>query len=292
MKHDIYWHEAYNSISASSNRSYIRKHDCTTPHFHKSFELIYVMDEALEATIDGIIEIAAAGEFLMVLPNQMHTYRNANGMPTRIWVCIIAEDYFPEFAHCMEGKAGTGVKFSCDAEIVEYMHNHIFNDSLLVDQPGEVGRLERVGVPLPTKTERLPPAEAMKHIFKLKACLHAICACYMEQIELVPSKLANNDLSYLLLQYVSEHFRENITLSGAAEALGYNYHYLSRSVHKAFGINFKQLVNHQRLEYAQNLMRGPKMAMEDVAKQSGFGSIRNFNQVFKELTGKTPREIE
>ena len=94
------------------------------------------------------------------------------------------------------------------------------------------------------------------------------------------------------LDWISEHYAENISLKSLAQDFGYEYHYFSRLLSREYGINFKQLVNRYRVEEAIHLLESTELPVTEVAMKSGFQSIRNFNHVFKEYTGSTPKEYK
>ena len=93
-----------------------------------------------------------------------------------------------------------------------------------------------------------------------------------------------------MLLYISEHYRENITLESMARELGYESHYISRCFHTHLSKNFKEFVNEYRIHYAKHLISSPeRMTMTEIAFLSGFQSVRNFNRVYKSIEGTEPR---
>ena len=91
-----------------------------------------------------------------------------------------------------------------------------------------------------------------------------------------------------IINYVDAHFREDITLTSTAAALGYEPHYLSRYFGRIARTNFRQLVNGRRVLHAQKLLSDRSIPITEAAMQSGFQSIRNFNRVFVEQVGVSP----
>ena len=74
---------------------------------------------------------------------------------------------------------------------------------------------------------------------------------YSSQVKLVPCDTGKNkSIIGAIFAYVSEHFRESITLTDLEDVCGYSAHYLSRVFSEAVGINFRRFVNELRLEYA------------------------------------------
>ena len=92
-----------------------------------------------------------------------------------------------------------------------------------------------------------------------------------------------------LIKYCSEHYREQITLSSVADALGYSPTHLSHLFADKFKIGFSKFISTLRIEDAKKMLRGDK-SVTQIALDCGFGCMRNFNRAFKEATGITPSE--
>ena len=258
------------------------KNDCVNLHFHSGFELLYIISGALDVLVDGVWETVSAGEFAIILPNQIHITRNT--LPTRHWVCIFREEHVRRFAGLMENKTGVRAKFTCDPLTEAYLKGNVLANELLTsDVPDDQGRVM-------LKLDGHP--KGAMYLLQFEACLSAICACYLEQAGLTVRKQSDTTLKYRLLAYITDHYRENVTLGDVAKALGYSENYLSQQMRRLLGTGFRQFLNWQRLAYAQELMRTKTMPIAEIAKQSGFGSERNFYITHKNLTGKTPAEME
>ncbi len=94
-----------------------------------------------------------------------------------------------------------------------------------------------------------------------------------------------------LIEYCSIHYKEQISLTSVAKELGYSATHLSHLFADKFKIGFSQFISTMRVEDAKKMLRGDKKITQ-IALDCGFGSMRNFNRVFKEHTGKTPSEYK
>jgi AraC-like DNA-binding protein len=261
--------------SARSITIEVKQHGATYPHFHKNPELIYVLEGELEMTVDDLTETARAGEFGVILSGQVHAFKNSD--PARIWRCQFSAGYLPWFMELMEGKRGDSAKFTCDGETMAYFRGRLLMEHYDAQEE-------------PERYSENAWLEVMRNSLALRGGLYAVCACYVKQVSLVRREHAENSMAYQILDYIAEHFRENITVNGAAEALGYNYAYFSRRCPQLIGDNFKAVVNRYRVEYAKKLMSEQKLTIPEIVFESGFGTVRNFQLVFKSITGKTPSE--
>lgn len=131
--------------------------------------------------------------------------------------------------------------------------------------------------------------ECRENRFAVRSILYGIAAQYVQGAPCT-ADFANSDLICRVVQYVEEHFAEEITLSAMAEELGYSYRYLSGVVNRCFHTTFPRVVNRFRIDYACRLLKKGGYTSTEVAALCGFESQRNFNRCFKEITGKTPKE--
>ena len=68
--------------------------------------------------------------------------------------------------------------------------------------------------------------------------------------------------------------------------------YFSRYFKKMSGLTFSQYLNVLRVEKAIELLTGQEqLTMTDVMSRCGFNTLRNFNRVFKEITGFAPTRL-
>lgn len=82
---------------------------------------------------------------------------------------------------------------------------------------------------------------------------------------------------------------EELTLVGLAERMGVGRTTLSTMVNLRFGMPFRDLLNHYRIEAAKKYLRAnPTATQESVAFECGFKTASAFNRKFKDETGKTP----
>lgn len=81
----------------------------------------------------------------------------------------------------------------------------------------------------------------------------------------------------------------HLTLEQLSHRLGINRNYISETLSGSKHGSFYALINHYRLEYAQEMLRrDPTLKIEHVAFDSGFSSAGVLTQVFKRYRGMTP----
>lgn len=91
-----------------------------------------------------------------------------------------------------------------------------------------------------------------------------------------------------ILEYLSENYLQDITLSSCSEALGYNASYLSSLFKERTGVTFHQYLLNLRLNEAENLLRKGDASIDLICELSGFASVKTFYRVFLRKYGMSP----
>ena len=93
-------------------------------------------------------------------------------------------------------------------------------------------------------------------------------------------------------RYMTEHrpfLVDAFTLQDLATAVYTNKYYLSKTINRYSGKNFRQYVNYYRIMYAMELFRGNlSLRITELSALSGFHSTTSFNQSFKKVMGEAP----
>lgn len=100
-----------------------------------------------------------------------------------------------------------------------------------------------------------------------------------------------DDLINRVLVRIHAHFLESICLSQIAREEGLSRQCLGRLWKKKLGVSFNGYLHGLRIEHACNLLRENEKKIIDVAFESGFGSVSQFNRVFLQVQGISPREF-
>ena len=237
--------------------------------FHTDFEVLYVLSGSLRLMVDQRTFTVEPGDFELVLPNQVHATLDSTE-DTVVWFADFSPDLIPSFATDLQGHMGERPYFSGRGTPAEAMLKPI-----LLEEPTDFGN-------------EIIPGPRMGSKYEVQALLYAICAEYVKQVRIVPETHPDNDLSARVAQYISENFRENLSLSSVASALNYDVFYLSRCFNQALGMSFKQYLNACRINMAKQLVHDTDRRITDIAAECGFQSIRTFNHVFQSQTGLTP----
>ncbi|MBR6792863.1 MAG: helix-turn-helix transcriptional regulator [Clostridia bacterium] len=96
----------------------------------------------------------------------------------------------------------------------------------------------------------------------------------------------------LITQYISHNYKEEITLSSAAEMAGFEKTYFSKLFRSITGFGFQDYLLQTRILAAEPLLKDPTRSINDVAEACGFSSGNYFGDVFKRYRGISPTEYK
>lgn len=101
-------------------------------------------------------------------------------------------------------------------------------------------------------------------------------------------------IKFLLIQKIQ---KENIPkhfsiIHFVSDNLHKDYSYLSKLFSKVEGITIEQFFILQKIEKAKELLSYNELALSNIAKRLGYGSIQHFSTQFKKVTSVTPSSFK
>ena len=94
---------------------------------------------------------------------------------------------------------------------------------------------------------------------------------------------------YKIVEYINEHYFEDIKINALSEILFIPRGRLSAVFTKYSGTGLNEYVNSLRVKHANDLLK-QGYTVTEAALECGFQSIRTFNSVYKKITGITPSD--
>ena len=92
------------------------------------------------------------------------------------------------------------------------------------------------------------------------------------------------------LEYIDDHFAEEITLEDVADKIGFSKYHFSRLFKQYTDYTFCDYLTYRRMKAAEEYLGHPDLSITDIALAAGFPSISTFNRVFKQAKNCTPSE--
>ncbi len=228
------------------------------PHWHMEYELVFVLEGCAEVTINNRSFKITKGACAFIGSEEIHYIKSE----PRSVLGIIKTDavYVKKIVgkkHLVSPVLNLDAKdffldISSELKNKKEFHN-IIADASVTKFVAEVFRTEQV-------TEYTEPAEKMTTKYK-------------ELIEILSSNYSH------------------MSFEDAASFMSLNKSYFSRYFYRFSGITFTRYLNILKVSAAIEQIREKKLNMTEISIFCGFGTIRNFNRVFKELTGYNPKKL-
>lgn len=228
-------------------------------HWHFDCEFLYTENGSIDVFCEGKTHTLSAGEALFVDSGEVH-HMKARQADTVLIVIIFDYDIIKPYL------GGTRLKSPRLAE--RYPVPEIYKrirEALLSKRPfcGAEAALEILGLMLNVfQREELKTRKDEESIKSLK----------------------------MLLEDVNAHY-ETYTFEDAVSFMNMSPAYFSRFFHGSTGITFSQYLSFVRTDNAVRLLRLGEYSATEISERCGFGTVRTFNRVFKELTGFSPRTL-
>lgn len=236
-------------------------------HIHQSTEIVYVLKGEILSTINGKNYTFSEGEFTILTPLTIHN--TATPIYSEIFICVLSNDFFSDIISEKELYDGySDPRFVPSPELVPYLKENFIKTA--------------VSYALNRDTQSYRT---------VKACLHAIFAEYTQKVSRAETHVQQNVLSKLVL-YLSEHFKEELSINTVGKAIGYTSGHISHCLTPMKGINFSYLLNSFRIDHAKKLLKSTKLSNIDIAYECGYANERSFYRQFKRVTGKTPSQYK
>ena len=238
-------------------------------NLHSNFEMLIVERGEILCSIDGTDYRVKEGEAAFISPLQIHSFKVLEDSTLRrVTFC---ENIVLTLSNAIKQKRAENPIFRPKKEDLNYFLTEI--TSLFGTK--EFG------------TKRITPQSTR---LKIKGLLYIIESSFLSQAKLVPYTNSKNSVIDAV-HFISQNYLSNITLRDAASSLGYNHQYLSRELNKTLGVSFSDVLNQYRMNHAYALLQDTSIPISQIAFDSGFKSIRNFNRVCIDMFGKSPKEV-
>lgn len=93
-----------------------------------------------------------------------------------------------------------------------------------------------------------------------------------------------------VLQYVEDHYHEDISLSSLADQLHMNVMYLGQIFKREMGTSFSKYINKFRIDKAKDLLVKSHLSIAEISLAVGYQNQAYFYRIFKDIEGLSPKE--
>ncbi|MDR1599776.1 MAG: AraC family transcriptional regulator, partial [Oscillospiraceae bacterium] len=93
-----------------------------------------------------------------------------------------------------------------------------------------------------------------------------------------------------ILDFIKDHYRENITLQSIARDAHVSYYYLSRSFREVTGFSFREHLRQVRAQKSLAALQDTKDSILNIALASGFPTVKSYTSAFQARYGVSPTQ--
>ncbi len=120
-----------------------------------------------------------------------------------------------------------------------------------------------------------------------KLCIHMMDETIQNFIEKEKKK---DYIVDFIKEYIDAHYNEDLYLEIFAEKLNLTKEYISLYFKSKTGVNLINYLNEYRVRKAKEFLRETELSINEVAQKVGYNTPNNFSRIFKQYTGKSPKE--
>lgn len=227
------------------------------PHVHSHIEFVFVLNGKLSLDIDKNHYTLKENEMVVIMPYEIHQYTFIEHVETFVIAC--PPDYISEYRTIFKKKV-----FEYPIAVFDDSSKELMNDIVNGDYTDN---------------------------FKKKAILYCALSHLTAQCSLVEKKSLEYDLYRKAIIYISQNYTKNLSLNAVARQLGVSTAHLSRILNQKSGSKFTDIVNTLKIYKAKKMLEETSLSISEIAFETGYGSIRNFNRIFKKYFNCNPRDI-
>lgn len=235
-------------------------------HLHLSLELLYVNEGVKRIQIKDKKYIVKKGEMAVVFPNTIHAYLDPEDGDGNTVVTIVIFNQ----AGCTELK--NNLLSLCPATPVVAAEN-IHKDVLY-------------GISALTESWAAKESKKIASIY-MQMIMERVCPFLnlTKTYDAISKSLPGN-----ILMYISENFRNKISLEILSKEFSVSKEHISRIFSSTVNMRFNTYINSMRINYSKELLLTTDMDILTIGMESGFDNQQTFNRVFRELTDMSPKE--
>lgn len=247
-------------------------------HWHSEFELNYVVEGRGEFLFEDERCLLSEGDILLLPPDMLHAVYPVEGF-SLVYEAFV---FHPSLL-------GTASNDRCTVECIRPIISGAVKICNLI--PRELPNIEEFRC-CARRMIACAKVNTSQYDLLLKSELLRFFWLLDHNKELVKkeSSVSYSTLIRPALEYIQTHFAEEIKVDQLAALLHLSKSYFMACFKKAVGISAIDYLTQYRINNACEKLLATTLSISEIALQSGYGNLSNFNRHFKNMVGQTPNE--
>ena len=226
-------------------------------HINQELEVVYLRRGSITVTYDTENFTLFSGQAMFILPYHPHAFSHSDDSDCDI--LMFPKNIFGAFTDKYKNR-GERTVFNIEPAVACYI------DSLL----------EQYGKNTDDFTD--------------KAIFYALANLHIKGNRFPVAKSSAHDQLNKTIEYIKDNLSCEITVLQLAKNAGMNPRKLSNAFIESFGIKLVDFIANVRIQQAIFYIETTSLSVTEISYRAGFGSLRNFNRIFKDRVGITPSE--
>jgi YesN/AraC family two-component response regulator len=221
-------------------------------HFHRAYELIFIKEGKLYATIDQKEYLLQKNDLAFIFTNQIHEFKTMDY--SEITIFLFSPELVGDFYMNYKGLIPENNVLHLEGELAYKKLDSIYSQKS----------------------------------FLYGVCADLINQTLFAPVKQSPQ----TRVLYKILLYVEQNFSEECTLKAVAKHLQYDYPYISKLFVKLMNMTFTDYLNHYRISQACYMLKNSSQPIGEIANKCGYNNLRTFHRNFREITDRSPKEYQ
>lgn len=238
-------------------------------HWHDRLELLRILEGSLILTCSDHHCVLHPGDVALISPKMLHS--GTAGDEGVVYNVIM---FRPSALLNATATAAQYIQPLCEGK---------YQFEPLVQEPQITGRLDSIVAAHNQSTNH--PLQVIGELYDLLGMLYKNCV--IRDTYALPTQKHLDET----INYINEHYTENISAASLSRMFGYTESYFCRKFKKQTGLTVMNYIQILRIEKARQLLVETALPIQDIAAQCGFSDTAYFSNRFKALFHATPSQL-
>lgn len=255
--------ERHEIIKFSPNiplKIFMHKLGFVAKHWHKSLELLMVLEGSIEITIDGVTSILHSEDIILINSNSIHEIRSESAVMIAVQFDLARMN---QFDNSLEN-----LTFDCNSTTCQSPANF-------------QGIQFAVATMIRENAHHASGAEYRNYALTYYLVSELLCHFQIQATNTIKNQQKCMVRLTRIINYIQEHYADNFSLSDLAEIEQLSVPYLSKFFNKYMGVKFSHYYTGVKLTHAASDLVSTDDSIETIAIRNGFSESHSFVRCFK-----------
>lgn len=251
---------------------------CVPMHWHSEFEINFIREGAAEFICGTDKFTSSKGDIIITQPNELHSIYPCEYTRQIYDTLVFSSDIFGisdsdrYFNECIRPLINGSMRITAHITPKHHYYSELAMtaENIFFCAKGDTPQLDM-----------LMRSELLKLLWLLET-----------EAEQGTSTGKYDSIIRPALEYIAEHFSENITVAQLAASVHLSESYFMNLFRKQVGLSAVEYISHFRIDTACRELIGTKKSVLEIAFDCGYRNISNFNRQFRKITGCSPTEYQ